>query len=71
MSLAEDREIDVYDPNGMYINTGSNIWRTREGLSIEFRHMSDSHIINSINLLDRKGRNIPSKMLEEKLKRKL
>jgi len=76
MSYAEDMGYDAYDCEDFYnssnfISEDSTTWETKDGEIINIVDMENSHLVNTIKLLQRKGTVVPELMYKEIKRRKL
>jgi len=75
MSYAEDMGYYDYDCERVYnspnfISEDSTTWRTKDGEIINIVDMGNSHLVNTIKLLQRKGMVVPKLMSKEIKRRK-
>lgn len=46
-------------------NNGDIVWTTKEGNQIPIKSMSDTHLVNTINMLERKSKEAETSIIEE------
>lgn len=68
MSMYDDFEPSP-EHGGMFAGSNKDYWVTRQGIKIKFSEMSDTHLKNTVNMINKRGNNVPAKMKNELNKR--